>query len=53
MGAKGVIAQSSPEAKQKKKRERGSVPWTGAGVQRFLQAFQDKGDCRDDILSCL
>jgi hypothetical protein len=35
------------------KRERGSVPWTGAGVQLFLQAFEDKGDRREGILSYL
>jgi hypothetical protein len=36
----------------KRERERGSVPCTGAGVQRFLQAFQDKGDYREGILGC-
>jgi nitrate reductase assembly molybdenum cofactor insertion protein NarJ len=39
--------QLSPEVKQKK---RGLVPWTGAGVQRFLQAFEDKGDYWEGIL---
>jgi hypothetical protein len=34
--------QSSPKATEK--RGTGSVPWAGAGVQRFLQAFQDEGD---------
>jgi hypothetical protein len=28
-----------------------SVPWTGAGGQRFLQALQDEVDCRQDCLS--
>jgi hypothetical protein len=45
--------QSSPEAKREREREWGSVPWTGDGVQCFLQAFQDKGDHREGILSCL
>jgi hypothetical protein len=38
------IAVSRGETKKKEKRRRGSVPWTGAGVPRFLQALQDKGD---------
>jgi hypothetical protein len=36
-----------------KKRERGSIPWTGARVQHFLQAFQDKGDHWEGILRYL
>jgi hypothetical protein len=32
------------------KKKRGLVPWTGAGVQRFLQAFEDKGDYWEGIL---
>jgi hypothetical protein len=37
--------QSSSEAREKK-RERGCVPWIGAGVQCLLQVFQVEGDCR-------
>jgi hypothetical protein len=36
--------------KQKKESETGSIPWTNARVQRFLQAFQDKGDRREGIV---
>jgi hypothetical protein len=38
---------------KQKKRERGSIPWTGVGVQCFLQEFQDKGDRREGIVSYL
>jgi hypothetical protein len=42
----------SSEAREKR-RERGSVPWTGVGVQRLLQAHQDEGDYRLGLLGCL
>jgi hypothetical protein len=45
--------QSSLETKQEKNREQGSIPWTGVGVQCFLEAFQDKGDQWEGILRCL
>jgi hypothetical protein len=45
--------RSSPEVKQKSKREWESTPWMGIGVQCFLQAFHDKGDRREGILSYL
>jgi hypothetical protein len=49
------IFYSCPQRQNKREREReqGSVPWTSTRVQRFLQAFQDKGDRREGILSCL
>jgi hypothetical protein len=34
-------------------KKRGSITWTDAGVQHFLQAFQDKGNSWEGILSCL
>jgi hypothetical protein len=36
-----------------KKREWGLIPRTDARVQSFLQAFQDKGNRQEGILSCL
>jgi hypothetical protein len=40
------------KAKQKKAKKRGSVPRTGAGVLRFMQVLQVKGNCRYDFLDC-
>jgi hypothetical protein len=35
------------------KKRGGSVPWTGDGVQRFLEGLQDVGNCQKYSLRCV